>query len=268
MAALGDPDDARARRRHDRRAGRARRSLPGAVLTRVAASHIRVGTFQFFAARGDAGAARPSPPTPSRGTTPTPWARATTRSRCSSGWSTRRRARRALARRRLRARRDEHRQHVDLRRDPRLRPVRVPRRVRSGQDVQLDRPRRPLRVREPAAHRAVEPDAARRGAPASSATTRTRRCASRPRSRGLRALRGGPRAGDAGQARARRPGGGRAGSALARACSSAWPRTRSTTRSSSAASARPPRSRRRTWSPPRIAALSRCSRSPSFQRGW
>ena len=30
------------------------RILPGAVLTRVAASHIRVGTFQFFAARGDA----------------------------------------------------------------------------------------------------------------------------------------------------------------------------------------------------------------------
>ncbi len=29
------------------------RVLPGAVLTRVARSHIRVGTFQFFAARGD-----------------------------------------------------------------------------------------------------------------------------------------------------------------------------------------------------------------------
>ena len=29
------------------------RILPGAVLTRVASSHIRVGTFQFFAARGD-----------------------------------------------------------------------------------------------------------------------------------------------------------------------------------------------------------------------
>ncbi len=29
------------------------RVLPGAVLTRVAASHIRVGTFQFYAARGD-----------------------------------------------------------------------------------------------------------------------------------------------------------------------------------------------------------------------
>jgi uncharacterized protein YdiU (UPF0061 family) len=28
--------------------------LPGAILTRVAASHIRVGTFQYFAARGDA----------------------------------------------------------------------------------------------------------------------------------------------------------------------------------------------------------------------
>ena len=32
--------------------------LPGAVLTRVAASHIRVGTFQFHAARGDAESVR------------------------------------------------------------------------------------------------------------------------------------------------------------------------------------------------------------------
>ena len=32
--------------------------LPGAVLTRVASSHIRVGTFQFFAARGDVEAIR------------------------------------------------------------------------------------------------------------------------------------------------------------------------------------------------------------------
>jgi serine/tyrosine/threonine adenylyltransferase len=29
------------------------RQLPGAILTRVASSHIRVGTFQYFAARGD-----------------------------------------------------------------------------------------------------------------------------------------------------------------------------------------------------------------------
>jgi serine/tyrosine/threonine adenylyltransferase len=32
--------------------------LPGAVLTRVASSHIRVGTFQFFASRGDRDAVR------------------------------------------------------------------------------------------------------------------------------------------------------------------------------------------------------------------
>jgi uncharacterized protein YdiU (UPF0061 family) len=32
--------------------------LPGAVLTRVASSHIRIGTFQFFAARGDRDALR------------------------------------------------------------------------------------------------------------------------------------------------------------------------------------------------------------------
>ncbi len=32
--------------------------LPGAVLTRVAASHLRVGTFQYFAARGDTAALR------------------------------------------------------------------------------------------------------------------------------------------------------------------------------------------------------------------
>ena len=32
--------------------------LPGAILTRVAASHIRVGTFQYFAARGDHDALR------------------------------------------------------------------------------------------------------------------------------------------------------------------------------------------------------------------
>ena len=34
------------------------RPLPGAVFTRVAASHVRVGTFQYFAARGDLEAVR------------------------------------------------------------------------------------------------------------------------------------------------------------------------------------------------------------------
>src|ERR1700692_191938 len=37
---------------------RERGALPGAVLTRVAASHVRVGTFQYFAARGDMDAIR------------------------------------------------------------------------------------------------------------------------------------------------------------------------------------------------------------------
>jgi serine/tyrosine/threonine adenylyltransferase len=33
-------------------------ALPGAILTRVAASHVRVGTFQYFAARGDTDAVK------------------------------------------------------------------------------------------------------------------------------------------------------------------------------------------------------------------
>jgi uncharacterized protein YdiU (UPF0061 family) len=33
-------------------------ALPGAILTRIAASHVRVGTFQFFAARGEIDAVR------------------------------------------------------------------------------------------------------------------------------------------------------------------------------------------------------------------
>ena len=35
--------------------------LPGAVVTRVAASHVRVGTFEYFAARGDTQAVRRLP---------------------------------------------------------------------------------------------------------------------------------------------------------------------------------------------------------------
>jgi hypothetical protein len=50
------------------------RPLPGAVLTRVAASHLRVGTFQFFAARGELERLRQLPTTPSPATTPT-WLR-------------------------------------------------------------------------------------------------------------------------------------------------------------------------------------------------
>ena len=58
--------------------------------------------------------------------------------------------RRPVDARRVHPRRDEHRQHDDLRRDHRLRPVRVHGRLRPGHRLQLDRPRRPLRLREPA----------------------------------------------------------------------------------------------------------------------
>jgi uncharacterized protein YdiU (UPF0061 family) len=37
---------------------RRERALPGAIFTRVAASHLRIGTFQYFAARGDTEALR------------------------------------------------------------------------------------------------------------------------------------------------------------------------------------------------------------------
>nr|WP_320159604.1 protein adenylyltransferase SelO family protein [Klebsiella quasipneumoniae] len=36
---------------------RREQAQPGAILTRVAASHLRVGTFEFFAARDDGAAA-------------------------------------------------------------------------------------------------------------------------------------------------------------------------------------------------------------------
>ena len=142
--------------------------LPGAVLARVAASHLRVGTFQYAAAADDPTLAaaprrlRHRPPlsrTPPRPTTRT--------SRCFDAVARRPGvAGGAVDARRLRPRRDEHRQHDDLRRDDRLRPVRVHGRLRSRHRLQLDRPRRPLRLRQPAADRPVEPGPAGRDAAA------------------------------------------------------------------------------------------------------
>ena len=107
--------------------------LPGAVLTRVASSHIRIGTFQFFAARGDDDGVRqladhviarhyPDLTIGSRAVSRPAGARDRTAGA----------ARRALDAGRLHPRRDEHRQHVDRRRDHRLRPLRLHGRVRSG----------------------------------------------------------------------------------------------------------------------------------------
>ena len=53
MAALGVPTTRSLAAVTTGEAVRRETMLPGAVLTRVAASHIRVGTFQYFAARGD-----------------------------------------------------------------------------------------------------------------------------------------------------------------------------------------------------------------------
>jgi serine/tyrosine/threonine adenylyltransferase len=58
MAALGIPTTRALAAVTTGETVRRERLLPGAVLTRVATSHIRVGTFQFFAVRGDIEATR------------------------------------------------------------------------------------------------------------------------------------------------------------------------------------------------------------------
>ena len=58
MAALGVPTTRALAAVTTGEAVRRERPLPGAVLTRVAASHLRVGTFEYFAARGDMEAVR------------------------------------------------------------------------------------------------------------------------------------------------------------------------------------------------------------------
>ena len=135
--------------------------LPGAVLTRVAASHIRVGTFQFFAARGDTDGVRRARRSRHRRHYPDvakaerPYHALLEGVDRAAG-----RTGRALAAGRLHPWRDEHRQHLDLGRDHRLRPVRLHGRIQPGAGLLLDRRDGPLRLRQPAADRAVESDAA------------------------------------------------------------------------------------------------------------
>ena len=152
------------------------RVLPGAVLTRVAASHIRVGTFQFYAARGDIESLRKlarlhdRAPRSRTAHGPAAVSRPAAPRRRATGV-----AHRAMDERRLHPRRDEHRQHDDLGRDDRLRAVRVHGGVRSGRGIQLHRRARPLRVRQPARDRGVEPRAIRRNAVAADRRRRGRR---------------------------------------------------------------------------------------------
>ena len=86
---------------------------------------------------------RPAPPRRRRGRAPLP--RAVRGGRRRPGG-----AGRPVDARRLHPRRHEHRQHDDLRRDHRLRAVRLHGRLRPGHGLQLHRPRRPLRLRQPA----------------------------------------------------------------------------------------------------------------------
>ena len=104
-----------------------------------------------------AGRLRDRPPLPGTGRRPAEVPGVLPRGRGPPGL-----AHRPVAARRVHPRGDEHRQHGDLRGDDRLRPVRVHERLRPGHGVQLDRPRRPLRLRQPARDRAVEPGPLRR----------------------------------------------------------------------------------------------------------
>jgi uncharacterized protein YdiU (UPF0061 family) len=101
-------------------------ALPGAVLTRVAASHIRVGTFEYFAARRDTEGTRTLAdyaiarhyPEVANGTRPyRAFLEGRDRPAGTSGCP--------MDAPRLHSWRDEHRQHIRLGRDHRLRPVRV-----------------------------------------------------------------------------------------------------------------------------------------------
>ena len=227
------PDHARARRRRHRRAGaardgaarrgaRPRRRQPPArrhvpVRRRDAATATLLRRLADYAiARHHPDAADAAQPLPRRCFD--------ARRRRAGG------AGRAVDARRLHPRRDEHRQHDDLRRDDRLRPVRVHGRLRPGDGVQLDRPRRPLRLRQPAARSrsGTWPGSPRRCCRCSTTTAtrrsrRRRRCSDAfpdalRRGTGATGMRGEARAADG---RRRRPRAGRrpAGAAARRSAS-------------------------------------------------
>ncbi|CAM5429298.1 Protein adenylyltransferase SelO [Frigidibacter albus] len=99
------------------------RALPGAVLLRVAASHIRVGTFQFFAARQDTEALQSADRLRHRPAFPASGWRAGA-ARCRGGGAGA--ADRGLDGAWLHPRGDEHRQHGGVGRDHRLWPLRLP----------------------------------------------------------------------------------------------------------------------------------------------
>ena len=136
--------------------------LPGAVLTRVAASHIRVGTFEYAARRPDPELVRRladyaiARHYPGAGYLEFFEAVVQAQAELVAQW---------MLVGFIHGVMNTDNMAISGEID-RLRPVRVHGRVRPGDRVQLDRPRRPLRLRQPAAHRAVEPGAAGGGAAA------------------------------------------------------------------------------------------------------
>ena len=137
--------------------------LPGAVLTRVAASHIRVGTFEYFAgsrrSRCSGSATRLRHRTTLRRSAGRLRARAGgARGRCADA---RPRSLR-MDERGLHPRRNEHGQHGHLGRDHRLRAVCIHGSLRHPHGVQLHRPWRAVCVWQSASDRAMESCAIRR----------------------------------------------------------------------------------------------------------
>ena len=113
-------------------------ALPGAILTRVASSHLRVGHFEYFAARDDRASLRAL------------FEFAVDRHRSPKLSQRRHRAPIQLGRKmawgRLHPRGDEHRQHLDIGRNHRLWSLRLPGILSSPDSVQLNRPARSLRL--------------------------------------------------------------------------------------------------------------------------
>ena len=125
--------------------------LPGAVLARVASSHLHVGDVPVASVHGDTALLQQLADLaierhhPAAADAANPYV-ALFEAVCRRPG----RARRPVDARRVRARRHELRQHDDLGGDHRLRALRLHGGLRPGHGVQLDRSRRPVRIRQPA----------------------------------------------------------------------------------------------------------------------
>ena len=133
------------------------------VLVRLSHSHIRIGTFQRFAAYHDIDGAPPprrprDRPLLARRRPRARPGRGPLRPRARRGGD----ARRRVVRRRLRPRRPQQRQRQHHRRELRLRPLAFPRPLRPRLHRRLLRPDRPLRLRPPARGAELEPRPLRR----------------------------------------------------------------------------------------------------------